>query len=253
LSDHLIYAKLSLTTSELWVPDILTIQQLCQFGPVWQNILFLFETDTCAIENWVFVVKKHPHRWKRLLKLQHMQIPCVVVLQHRRRMAELIFSAPQQPSTTEPQPSRRSFRREYLHHPCLSPSCRIGQISCHRRLYPLLCHRGRWDFCTGTPNLEGRTRSSIAVARAYNNAELGDVAWEHEPPSSFREATARSLGARASVILSWGDDALVSAVAGDFCAKCASHTWQTDIVRALIRLIRVVSKIKIRLWNGFCH
>jgi hypothetical protein len=95
-------------------------------------------------------------------------------------------------SSPVPKPGRRSFPREYLHHACLSPLCRIGQISCHRRLYPLLCHRGRWDFRTGTPNLEDRTRSSIAVARAYNGAELGDAAWEHESPSSFREATTRS-------------------------------------------------------------
>jgi hypothetical protein len=46
----------------------------------------------------------------------------------------------------------------------------------------------RWDFRTGAPNLRGRMRSSFAVARACNGAELGGVAREHEPPSSFGSA-----------------------------------------------------------------
>jgi hypothetical protein len=41
-----------------------------------------------------------------------------------------------------------------------------------------------------------RTGLTSAVGRAYNGAETGDKAWEHEPPSSFRETTARSSPGR---------------------------------------------------------
>jgi hypothetical protein len=36
------------------------------------------------------------------------------------------------------------------------------------------------------------TGLTSAVGRAYNGAETGDKAWEHEPPSPFRETTVRS-------------------------------------------------------------
>jgi hypothetical protein len=51
-------------------------------------------------------------------------------------------------------------------------------------------------------------RLSFAVARAYNGAGLDDVACEHQPPLSFREATTR--------------------YGGGISAKCPLHRRQTD-------------------------
>jgi hypothetical protein len=47
-------------------------------------------------------------------------------------------------------------------------------------------------FPVDAPKLQRRTGSTFAVDQAYNSARLGDKAWEHEPPSSFRETTAAS-------------------------------------------------------------
>jgi hypothetical protein len=66
--------------------------------------------------------------------------------------------------------------------------------------------------CAATPKLRCHTGSNFTVAGLYNGAGGGDKALEHEPLSSFREATARSsAGSR-----------------GGFTAKLSTYRQQKD-------------------------
>jgi hypothetical protein len=104
----------------------------------------------------------------------------------------VLFSQ-KKPATSNQQLGSSTFLSEQISISHQPPAKRTGFYRAASAPVPVQISRGKGissiSSDAGAPNLSGPTRSSFVVAWVYIGAELGDMAWEHEPPSSFREVT----------------------------------------------------------------